>query len=307
MSYPHTCYFQEVPSTLEQPTDDDLEQTVFRVGSYDIVIRKGHPLCCDELLTCDHESTTTTDRTGILMWPGSTVLAHALLALGGGGVLAGRTVLELGSGTGFCGVVASIFAKEVVVTDQSSEMRDIARLNLKANQRLQWSSRDASMSRCCTTSVLGLAWPGVGYSGSPFDESGHRQFDLLIASDVLYVDEPRCGGLDDADIVSFFEVVHRKLADGGIALVAYANREHRGAQVIEECSVRCGLRCLVLPLPGFIGPDVLHAEGAASLNSVLMFGFVHIRVAATESGGISPDTFCSGALSLLRNMSSLAA
>lgn len=229
-----------------QPLASYLEHTVFRVGSYDIVIRKGHPLCCDDLLTYDHESTT--DRTGVLMWPGSTVVAHALLALGGGGVLAGRTVLELGSGVGFCSVVASIFAKDIVVTDQSSEMRDIARSNLEANQRLLWSSGDASRSSCCTTSVLGLAWPGVGYSGSPFDESGHRQFDLIIASDVLYVDEPRFGGFAEADIVSFFEVVQRKLADGGLALVAYANREHRGAQIIEECSVQCGLQCLALRL-----------------------------------------------------------
>lgn len=288
-----SCYFREVPLESPRTLENGMEQTAYRVGSHDIVIYKGDPRGGDDLLV--H---SVSDRTGVLMWPGSTVVAHALLVFGHAGALVGRSVLELGSGVGFCSVVASLFSGEVVVTDQSSEMRDIAGANLRANRHLLWYSSDPSVRSRCKTQVLGLAWPGEGCVGEPFDESGARQFNLVIASDVLYVDEPRFGGLSAADLVSFFTVVRRKLAIGGLALVAYANRE-RGADIIKECAGQCGLHCIELPLRGFMPAEVLHAGGAYPLKSVLMFGFVSEASAAVGGDRSGTASFCHVAKALI--------
>lgn len=271
---PCTCYFKEV---LVEGSDGSasplsfhgLEQTVYRVGSHDIAIYKEDSRMCGDVLRS--EDGEPVDRTGMLMWPGGTVIAHALLTLGHRGFLAGRSVLELGSGVGFCGIVASLFAREVVLTDQSAEVRDIARENLRANEHLLWQSNDTSSQAHCLATVSALAWPGVGHAGQHVDETGSCRFDLVIASDVLYVEEPRFGGLDQIELRCFCKVIQHKLAPGGLALVAYANREPRGAELICEAAGHSGLQCVELPARCFVAEELLRAEGATFLSCVRVF------------------------------------
>jgi len=130
---PCTCFFQEVHPERGTPesrtsSSGNLSQLVYRVGSRDVVILGEDTLTAGDLLR--DENNEPKDRTGMLLWPGSTALAHLLLQLGDQGALTGCSVLELGSGLGFCGVIAGFFAAEVVLTDQSSEVLAVAKDNL---------------------------------------------------------------------------------------------------------------------------------------------------------------------------------
>mmetsp|Transcript_19027 Transcript_19027/g.37378 ORF Transcript_19027/g.37378 Transcript_19027/m.37378 type:complete len:315 (+) Transcript_19027:57-1001(+) len=270
-----TCFFEEVPLELGAPGSPEsefgLEQTVYRVGPYDIAITKADAQLGGDLLY--YERGQQVDRTGMLMWPGGTVIAHALLNLGNTGALAGRSVLELGSGVGFCGIVANLFAGQVVLTDRSHEARATARENLRLNEHLFKRDMLGAAQSGVSAEVLNLAWPVFGHPGKPVDETGTRSFDLVIASDVLYVEEPRFGGLHDKELNGFCSVIKRKLAPGGLALMAYANRETHGIASIFAAANHIGLECSEVPVCSFVSAEVLGATGAGLLSATRLLQF----------------------------------
>lgn len=276
-SGPVSCYFEEVPSKTRRrklPTSrHGLEQKVYRVGSRQVVIFAEDSLTAGDLL--DIYADEPKDRTGMLLWPGSTAIAHALLLLGEGGLLAGRSVLELGSGVGFCGVVAGLFARKVVLTDQSAEARRTASENLSVNGHVLVGGGESKAD--ASAEVLALAWTGIGHTGEPVDETGVRRFDLVIASDVLYVDEPRFGGLEDDELRGFFTVMCKKLSPGGVALLSYAGRERDGVKCIHEASRQSGLICKEVPVGSIMTQAVLKAAGAWSLNASRMFFLTEVE------------------------------
>jgi len=63
----------------------------------------------------EHMNSTTLDLVAHQIWRGAFVLSDFILA-NAAKVFAGKTVLELGSGTGFSGIVASMVASKVIIT-----------------------------------------------------------------------------------------------------------------------------------------------------------------------------------------------
>ncbi|HEX9939456.1 MAG TPA: 50S ribosomal protein L11 methyltransferase, partial [Longimicrobium sp.] len=68
---------------------------------------------------------------GVALWPSAIALAHEILARGG--ELKGKTVLELGAGTGLPGIVASSLGARVVQTDRQEVAMAICRRNGQRN------------------------------------------------------------------------------------------------------------------------------------------------------------------------------
>ncbi|EGO01576.1 hypothetical protein SERLA73DRAFT_176943 [Serpula lacrymans var. lacrymans S7.3] len=102
---------------------------------------------------------------GGIAWPAGEVLAN-YLALRGRQYIAGKTILELGSGTGLVGLVAGVLEGKVWITDQAP-LLDIMRCNVKINQ-LQSS-----------VSVSELNWGDPLPSDLPMP-------DLILAADCVY-------------------------------------------------------------------------------------------------------------------------
>ena len=96
----------------------------------------------------DESGELMSDETGLALWPTSTLVVSVLMRCRG--VLGSTDVLELGSGSGFCGLVARQIARRVVFSDREFETRELIRRNLRLQPR---SDMPAS---------LGMLWLGRG-------------------------------------------------------------------------------------------------------------------------------------------------
>src|SRR3954463_5206823 len=68
---------------------------------------------------------------GVALWPSAIALAHEILARAG--EISGRTVLELGAGTGLPGIVAASLGGRVVQTDRDELALQLCRRNGERN------------------------------------------------------------------------------------------------------------------------------------------------------------------------------
>lgn len=128
---------------------------------------------------------TTKRPYGIVLWPAAIALAHELTTRD----LAGKRVLELGAGTGLPGIVAASLGARVVQTDRQALVLHVCKQNAERNGITTIEHRLADWT----------AW------------TDPDRYDLVIASDVLYVAELH------PHLRAIFET---NLAPGGTILIA---------------------------------------------------------------------------------------
>lgn len=101
---------------------------------------------------------------GVVLWPASIALAHEVATRPD--EFRGRSVLELGAGTGLPGIVAAALGAAVVQTDRHELALHVCRLNGQRNRAA-----------------------GVEYRLADWSEwSDPRRYDWVVGSDVLYAD-----------------------------------------------------------------------------------------------------------------------
>jgi methyltransferase-like protein 23 len=142
----------------------DLEECSLRVGG-----REWSILHTAALMSWVEEQIflgTNHDRIpyGAALWPSAIALAHELASRGN--ALRGKTVLELGAGTGLPGIVASTFGARVTQTDNHDVAMHLCRRNGARNGARGIEYRNADWS----------SWDDV------------RRYDLIIGADILYSD-----------------------------------------------------------------------------------------------------------------------
>ncbi len=99
---------------------------------------------------------------GLLLWDAAPVLAGELAARPA--EMAGRSVLELGCGTGLAGLVAASLGARVLQTDHGEEALALSTANATRN-----------------------AVPGVAWAMADWRNWNHNEvYDLIIGSDVVY-------------------------------------------------------------------------------------------------------------------------
>mmetsp|Transcript_7866 Transcript_7866/g.14472 ORF Transcript_7866/g.14472 Transcript_7866/m.14472 type:complete len:274 (-) Transcript_7866:194-1015(-) len=91
----------------------------------------------------------------------------------------GKRILELGSGTGLCGItLAYLGAKQVVLTDYNEAAVNLIRDNVEMN----------GQSGVCD--CFELTWGDPEGAAQVIDASGGEAFDIVLGTDVVY--EPEC-------------------------------------------------------------------------------------------------------------------
>src|SRR5262249_47933233 len=102
---------------------------------------------------------------GVVLWPAAIALAHEVATRSDS--FSGRSVFELGAGTGLPGVVAASLGARVVQSDRQEGALAVCRLNAERNgvAAIEYRSDDWT------------AW------------ADDRRYDWVIGSDVLYAEE----------------------------------------------------------------------------------------------------------------------
>lgn len=140
----------------------------------------------------------TLGSTGLTLWRASSILCDYIVSQEDK-ILAIQNLLELGAGLGLCGILASkLGAPRVVLTDGDSNALARMRDNLHLNS-------------CSSTSCHQLVW---GEDLDRFDER-HGTFDLILGSDIIYVEEI---------IEPLWNTVDRLLIRDGEFWLAFARR-----------------------------------------------------------------------------------
>lgn len=140
----------------------DTIEEVFTIGGRDLVLLR--PRNADDLIT--EEDYVKDERLPYWadIWPSSMMLAERLLEEKSGG----RSLIELGCGSGLCACAAAISGFEVLATDYYDDALAFTELNARVNAKRAVRTRH-------------LDW-----SALPLDAG---TFDVVIAADVMY--EPR--------------------------------------------------------------------------------------------------------------------
>ncbi|CAH2090952.1 unnamed protein product [Euphydryas editha] len=131
-----------------------------------------------EVIRIEHSSKTKISLVGLQVWRGAFLLGDLLIHLGHTGALSGKTVLELGAGTGLSSFVAAIYAKKVVCTDiDIGGILELIKLNAKYNSKLIKSQ----------FKVMPLDFTDINWDRALLDEI--KRTDIIIAADVIYDDD----------------------------------------------------------------------------------------------------------------------
>jgi SAM-dependent methyltransferase len=228
---------QQAPSRRS----DNLELRSFSLGTLTV------PLLC-EVQERDSEDVVgygRFDTTGFTLWPASTLIAGLVMAMGT--KLCNTDVLDLGCGTGFCGIVASRFARKAVLSDREPRMLSLARQNARLQSdgvavtaRYGWGANDA--------------WP---------PERGG--FGLVLASDVLYSSHEAMR-YDATMLRRFVELLDWSLAPGGTVLISHVERNSRGLEDVMHAARR-RFRVQLLDPSECVGDAVLNQRGNVGVRS----------------------------------------
>lgn len=189
----------ELRSRLER--EFDTVEEVFTIAGRELVLLR--PRNADDLIT--EEDYVKDERLPYWadIWPSSMMLAERLLEENG----AGRSLIELGCGSGLCACAAAISGFDVLATDYYDDALLFTELNARVN-----------VGRAIRTRH-------VDWSAIPADAG---TFDVVIAADVMY--EPRYPAM-------VARALDRLLAPGGHALIADPGRI-AFPDFIEECGRR---------------------------------------------------------------------
>jgi predicted nicotinamide N-methyase len=144
--------------------DFALSECRLRVGDHTLsVLHTGAVLSLDEETAFLHGPDQRTPF-GAMLWPAAIALAYEIAARAD--EFRGRSVLELGAGTGLPGLAAAALGARVVQTDRSELIAHVCRLNGERNHL-----------------------PGIEYRVADWTAwADEARYDWVVGSDILYAD-----------------------------------------------------------------------------------------------------------------------
>eukprot|EP00698_Gefionella_okellyi_P010172 TRINITY_DN2622_c0_g1_i1.p1 TRINITY_DN2622_c0_g1~~TRINITY_DN2622_c0_g1_i1.p1 ORF type:complete len:245 (-),score=35.73 TRINITY_DN2622_c0_g1_i1:17-751(-) len=176
-------------------TNTDYTEETLNFGHY--------RLRCRQLAT----SCTDFDLTGQIPWPGAMVLCQFIICPQYRTLFAAKSCVELGAGTGRCGLLAGFTASSVVLTDNNEIILDLLRQNVELNA-------SAFQHMKTLPGVVNLNWGSSIAGVREFPSDG---FDVVLAADVVYSPDY---------IEALFKTADDLLskAPGAIFVLSYVNR-----------------------------------------------------------------------------------
>lgn len=132
---------------------------------------------------------------GYYLWDAAIKLAWWIVR-NGESIFRGKTVLEVGSGVGLCGVLASAFAKRTYITDFHPKIVATAKFNILLNSEAAHVNSAPFKDECCISSANAASAVRCDWDKLEEDTSGigERTVDVIVGSDVI-CEESDCLGV----------------------------------------------------------------------------------------------------------------
>ncbi|XP_052615373.1 methyltransferase-like protein 22 isoform X1 [Peromyscus californicus insignis] len=187
-----------------EPARDKVHPMILAQEEDDLMGDRAQESCPHDIIKIEHTMATPLEDVGKQVWRGALFLADYILFRRD--LFQGRTVLELGAGTGLASIVAATMAHTVYCTDVGTDLLAMCQRNVALNSHLA-ATRDGVIK------VKELDWlkddlctdPKVPFSWSEEDISDlYDHTTVLFAAEVFYDDD-----LTDALFNTLSRLVHR--------------------------------------------------------------------------------------------------
>eukprot|EP01062_Namystynia_karyoxenos_P018993 TRINITY_DN17100_c0_g1_i1.p1 TRINITY_DN17100_c0_g1~~TRINITY_DN17100_c0_g1_i1.p1 ORF type:complete len:374 (+),score=92.04 TRINITY_DN17100_c0_g1_i1:68-1189(+) len=158
------------------------------------------------------------------IWPAAFPFAEWIAVAEGAESLRGRSVLELGSGVGLCGIAAAAHAARVVLSD----LDPVSLALCRCSRRL---AANAAAAQRAGLEAVQLRWACPRGAERAVAANGGQLFDVVLGADVFYIAASLRAGLVTADHV---------LAPGGLFVCASAVRSDRTEDDLDSVPAEAG-------------------------------------------------------------------
>ncbi|XP_037670659.1 methyltransferase-like protein 22 isoform X3 [Choloepus didactylus] len=186
------------------PPRDKVHPTILTQEEDDVVEDRAQESSLHSVIKIEHTMATPLEDVGKQVWRGALLLADYILFQRD--LFRGRTVLELGAGTGLASIVAATVARTVYCTDVGADLLAMCQRNIALNSHL-------TAARGGVVKVKELDWlkdnlctdPEVPFSWSEEEISNmYSHTTILLAAEVFYDDD-----LTDALFRTLSRLAHR--------------------------------------------------------------------------------------------------
>lgn len=164
-----------------------------------------------------NSASTDYDLTGQVIWPGATVLAEYLLTHSS--IIEGKTVLELGAGTGLTGLFISHLTDWVILTDGNEIVMKVLSKNV-----------EFARGKC---SAIQVEWGKEDNESRLEREEYPGKYEVIIGADVVYWEN---------SIEPLYHTVKALLAQKGKFIMCYTLRALRVQRKLLEKAEEMGLK-----------------------------------------------------------------
>ncbi|XP_022372478.1 methyltransferase-like protein 22 isoform X2 [Enhydra lutris kenyoni] len=222
-----------------EPPRDKVHPTILAQEEDDPLADEARESSPQDVIRIEHTMATPLEDVGKQVWRGALLLADYILFQRD--LFQGRTVLELGAGTGLASIIAATVARTVYCTDVGADLLAMCQRNVALNSHLTAAGGGV-------VKVKELDWlkddlctdPEVPFSWSQEDVSDlYSHTTILLAAEVFYDDD-----LTDALFRTLSRLVHR-LENACTAILSVEKRfrkeaHHRRSVKIHRWEVRSG-------------------------------------------------------------------
>ncbi|XP_047570288.1 methyltransferase-like protein 22 isoform X2 [Lutra lutra] len=187
-----------------EPPRDKVHPTILAQEEDDPLADEARESSPQDVIRIEHTMATPLEDVGKQVWRGALLLADYILFQRD--LFQGRTVLELGAGTGLASIIAATVARTVYCTDVGADLLAMCQRNIALNGHLTAAGGGV-------VKVKELDWlkddlctdPEVPFSWSQEDVSDlYSHTTILLAAEVFYDDD-----LTDALFRTLSRLVHR--------------------------------------------------------------------------------------------------
>jgi predicted nicotinamide N-methyase len=204
-------------------------------------------------------ASTDYDLTGQIVWIISVILSHYLVHRKGAfNDIKDNDVLELGAGVGLCGIIASQFARSVVISDYEDEVLKIIELNIQKH----------ASPKCQSVSGFSLSWGDENDHLKLERKTGVSKWPVIVGADVVYWSN---------SVVPLIDTVSALLADDGVFILGYTSRVESILDSLLTYATEKGFQYSVVPWDSWLEEETFPEKYKFGIEKRTIFRFTKVR------------------------------